>query len=100
MGSYGFGRQSQICCDAEPRARIAGLEQRPEQDVVAVRRLDEDLGFVLLPGTPLELADFLLSWKTFPGQVAAEGEVLALQSGSHQGHHDRRGTDQGHDLES
>ena len=52
-----FARQREVGGDAQPRAGAAGLQQRGEQRVVAVGRLDEDLGFLLPPRALLELAD-------------------------------------------
>ena len=60
----------QIGRDAQPRARRAGRQQRGEERVVAVGRLDEDLGLALPARTQLELDEF-----SFP-------DLSALSAGS------------------
>ena len=48
----------------------------------------------------LELADSLRPLAILARQIAAEGEALALQAGSHQREHDRGGADERHHAEA
>src|SRR5581483_2912093 len=76
--------EREIGSDAKARAGRARLEQRAKKGVVAVGRLDENLGLALAARACFQLLDAPGALPRVPRQVAAKCEPLTLEPGGHQ----------------
>jgi hypothetical protein len=74
-----FGRRGEVGGDREQGRRRARRRDQPQQAVVPVGRLDEDLGPALMARVRFERLEPLRERRFLDRQVAVEREPLALQ---------------------
>lgn len=98
-GAYELRRQREVDCDAKQGVGSTRLRQGREHLIVSVRRLDKDLRFVAGVGLPLDRRECGRSSRTLDRQVASKGELLTVQSRSHECQQDRRGSHEGNDID-
>ena len=85
---------------AEARGGGTGVADVGKEFGVAVGRFDEELGLFLGFCTGFELLQTLGALFAINGQVAVEGETLAVETAAHDGQQDGRWAYEGHHLQS
>src|SRR4051812_46566389 len=93
-------REREVGSDAKAGLRVARFKERAEQRIAAVGRLDEELGFHFPLRTRFELLDSARPARGVTRQIAAEGEALPFEPGSHEREDERGRADERHYAES
>ncbi len=92
-----FGGAGEVGGDAETGGGAAGLEDGGEKLVIAIRRLDKELGTMQALGFAFEIFECFGAARVVDGEIADKTKLLAVETAAHQGEQDRAGSYEGAD---